>query len=283
MTGVQTCALPISSGFAGSGLTRGVFAQKVLAHATAGGTLSVLQGGKFGHGFVSAGITEAVSPTIDNLHNDFAQVAASAIVGGSTSVIAGGKFGNGAMTGAFQMAFNKLQHDETNEMDGEFTENDSGADANMFSEKIDPELHDYAASFPDKKGYFYAAFHSIADSSRFQYVAGSHLYKDGSPSQLWNKIIENPRYTRGDVIVLLSCSAGSSGLARGLVEAARENGIAIRVISSTTPIIWRRTTSTTKQGTHVWVRKYQKFYEGKLNSDYSVTNTGRNAKWEVFK
>jgi hypothetical protein len=93
-----------TSGFLGSGLSKGVFAQKVLAHATAGGTLSVLQGGKFGHGFVSAGITEAISPVIDNLHSSFAKVAASAMVGGTVSEIAGGKFGNGAVTGAFQMA-----------------------------------------------------------------------------------------------------------------------------------------------------------------------------------
>jgi hypothetical protein len=91
------------SGFLGSGLKGGKFAQKVLAHATAGGTISVLQGGKFGHGFVGAGVTEAVSPVITNLHSDFAKVAASAMVGGSTSYLAGGKFGNGAATGAFAM------------------------------------------------------------------------------------------------------------------------------------------------------------------------------------
>jgi hypothetical protein len=90
------------------GFSKGVFGAKVLAHATAGGTLSVLQGGKFGHGFVSAGITEAAAPTITNLHSSFAKVAASAMVGGTVSELVGGKFGNGAVTGAFQMAFNQL-------------------------------------------------------------------------------------------------------------------------------------------------------------------------------
>ena len=97
------------SGFLGSGLKAGRFAQKVLAHATAGGVLSVLEGGKFGHGFVSAGVAEAGASTIDgNLHSSFAKVAASAMVGGSVSYLAGGKFGNGAATGAMQMAFNEL-------------------------------------------------------------------------------------------------------------------------------------------------------------------------------
>ena len=95
----------------GSGLKAGRFAQKVLAHATAGGVISVLQGGKFGHGFVSAGVAEAGASTIDgNLHSKFAKVAASAMVGGSVSYLAGGKFGNGAATGAMQMAFNELAH-----------------------------------------------------------------------------------------------------------------------------------------------------------------------------
>jgi RHS repeat-associated protein len=46
-------------------------AAKVLTHAAAGGTISVLQGGKFGHGFVSAGVTEALAPTISDLHSDY--------------------------------------------------------------------------------------------------------------------------------------------------------------------------------------------------------------------
>ena len=96
------------SGVFGSGFKAGAYSAKVLAHATAGGTLNVLQGGKFGHGFVSAGITEAVSPAIAEIGNDYAEVAAAAIVGGTTSALSGGKFGNGAITGAFGYAFNQL-------------------------------------------------------------------------------------------------------------------------------------------------------------------------------
>ncbi len=92
-------------------------AAKVATHAIAGGTLNVLQGGKFGHGFVSAGVVEAVSPTVMKIPNSYAKVAVSALVGGSVSAGTGGKFGNGAITGAFQMAFNELGHTNDN---GEF-------------------------------------------------------------------------------------------------------------------------------------------------------------------
>ncbi len=77
----------------------------------------MLQGGKFGHGFVSAGVVEAVSPTVMKIPNSYAKVAVSALVGGSVSAATGGKFGNGAITGAFQMAFNEIAHAQRIEND----------------------------------------------------------------------------------------------------------------------------------------------------------------------
>ncbi|MCG8370866.1 MAG: RHS repeat-associated core domain-containing protein, partial [Proteobacteria bacterium] len=41
--------------------TAGLYAAKILVHGTIGGITSVLQGGKFGHGFASAGLTAAAS------------------------------------------------------------------------------------------------------------------------------------------------------------------------------------------------------------------------------
>jgi len=87
---------------------------KIAAHATAGGTLTVLQGGKFGHGFVSAGFTEALSPAVGQLGEgrDFgtvlAKTAVSAAIGGTASKLSGGSFANGAATGAFQQLFNHV-------------------------------------------------------------------------------------------------------------------------------------------------------------------------------
>ncbi len=97
----------------------GASVAKVAAHAAAGGTLNVLQGGKFGHGFLSAGVTEALSPAIGAASSGggaggvVAGTVASAVVGGTVSELSGGKFGNGAQTGAFQYLFNRTVHEIT--------------------------------------------------------------------------------------------------------------------------------------------------------------------------
>jgi hypothetical protein len=103
------------AGFANTGLTAGQFAGQVAAHAAAGGVLSVLQGGKFGHGFVSAGVTKALTPAIGKAIGSEGSsgyvvrgTIISAVVGGTSSVLSGGKFGNGAATGAFQFLFNEV-------------------------------------------------------------------------------------------------------------------------------------------------------------------------------
>ena len=49
--------------FFGTDLT-GAFAAKTLSHGIVGGVMSVLQGGKFGHGFASAGVTQAFAGKI---------------------------------------------------------------------------------------------------------------------------------------------------------------------------------------------------------------------------
>jgi len=83
---------------------------KTVAHGITGGTMSTLQGGKFGHGFLTAGVTEAVSPQIGNIKSVPAQVVAAAVLGGSVSAATGGKFANGALTAAFSRAFNQCAH-----------------------------------------------------------------------------------------------------------------------------------------------------------------------------
>lgn len=99
------------SGFLGSGLTSGQFAAKALTHGIAGGVMSVIQGGKFGHGFVSAAGAQLASPMIDQIgggHPSYAgaRIVAAAIVGGTMSALTGGKFASGALTAAFGRAFN---------------------------------------------------------------------------------------------------------------------------------------------------------------------------------
>ncbi|GAA6135173.1 hypothetical protein NBRC116188_19630 [Oceaniserpentilla sp. 4NH20-0058] len=85
--------------------------QHVLAHATTGGVMSVLQGGKFGHGFVSAGVAKGLNVNrIMTGEVDFAarftRISLAALIGGTTSELTGGKFGNGAITAAMAQAMN---------------------------------------------------------------------------------------------------------------------------------------------------------------------------------
>lgn len=108
-------------GVFGTALKFGAFAGKVAAHATAGGVMSVLNGGKFGHGFAAAGVTQAFSGAIDGIGagedffsagNRAIRVIAAATLGGTASKLSGGKFSNGAITGAFSRLFNDevLEH-----------------------------------------------------------------------------------------------------------------------------------------------------------------------------
>lgn len=86
------------------------FSAKVLAHGIAGGVVSELQGGRFGSGFASAGVTEVFSPVVDTVHDEADRVIAAALIGGTSSVVAGGKFENGAITAAFAQVFNDSEH-----------------------------------------------------------------------------------------------------------------------------------------------------------------------------
>jgi hypothetical protein len=83
----------------GAGLGKfGAFA----ASGVAGGIMSDLQGGKFGHGFISAGVGAVAGGAFGKA--PMARIIGSAIVGGTLSKITGGKFANGALTAAFAAA-----------------------------------------------------------------------------------------------------------------------------------------------------------------------------------
>jgi len=102
-------------GGAGSGFyAEGGFGH-ILAHGVAGGITSVLQGGKFGHGFLAAGLTKAmnVNKMIGTAAKDAGlRVATAALIGGTISKVTGGKFSNGAISAAFAQMFNGEQQAE---------------------------------------------------------------------------------------------------------------------------------------------------------------------------
>ena len=105
-----------SGGFA-AGLSPVGFGLKVALHGTVGGITSTLGGGRFGHGFASAGFTALGTSFNNSQHTGGSgfsplRVALGAAIGGTASRITGGKFANGAVTGAFSQAFNQEQAEE---------------------------------------------------------------------------------------------------------------------------------------------------------------------------
>lgn len=90
----------------GTKLSGSALAGKTLLHGVTGGVMHHLQGGKFGHGFFSAGVTQLASGVIDGIDLRANRIMTAAMVGGSVSTLTGGKFANGAITAAFSRAFN---------------------------------------------------------------------------------------------------------------------------------------------------------------------------------
>ena len=81
---------------------------RAFLHGVTGGVLSTLHGGKFGHGFVQAGLGKALSSNIQ-FETSSADFLSAVLIGGSISEATGGKFANGAVTAAIQYALNEQQ------------------------------------------------------------------------------------------------------------------------------------------------------------------------------
>ena len=93
----------------GTGLTAGQIAAQTIANSIASGVIAEMQGGKFGHGFISAGISGATTPGVMNhLEHPLNRAVAIAVVGGTASELTGGKFANGAVTSAMAFAFSNI-------------------------------------------------------------------------------------------------------------------------------------------------------------------------------
>ncbi len=134
----------IGKAFQGTGFMAQGGAGHIFSHAMAGGVLAELQGGKFGNGFFSAGLTKAanISGIMGDDAGNFADTVrtiTAAIVGGTISEITGGKFANGAITAAMAQMFNgnKAIQDK--------------ADAKAKYEKLGEEYKAYKIANPNGK------------------------------------------------------------------------------------------------------------------------------------
>jgi hypothetical protein len=94
---------------------------RLMLHGVAGGVMSELNGGKFGHGFASAFVTQllegAITENVDALNKGLSweRVAVAGMVGGAVSAATGGRFVNGAVSGAMSRGLNAELDNENKE------------------------------------------------------------------------------------------------------------------------------------------------------------------------
>ena len=83
----------------------------VFSHSMVGGVSSVVQGGKFGHGFLSSMVSTSLKgfmdpSTTDLVESPYTRTLIAGLVGGTVSSLTGGKFANGALTSSIQWWMN---------------------------------------------------------------------------------------------------------------------------------------------------------------------------------
>ncbi|MBS0577330.1 MAG: RHS repeat protein [Proteobacteria bacterium] len=172
----------------GLGTAKAAWYTKAAAQGAAGGCLSVLEGGKFGNGFVSAGLTTAVMPLAG--HSQYAAVRSveGALIGGTISDLTGGKFANGAISGAVQGA---MEEPETT-----IIGNRAGPDADN-ADLTKREINDFKANVQEAIGVDVARMNAMglgyecvgddADAYRFFQAA----YSLEHATQDWSHINDN--------------------------------------------------------------------------------------------
>lgn len=121
--------------FGGVGDLGLVGAQKVAAHALAGGITSSLMGGDFKSGALAAGFAQFAGARIGG--GAIERGIMRAVVGGVAAEIGGGKFANGAMTATYAYLFNELGHGRKY---GERYTNDDGYEVYRTKEWKYPQL-----------------------------------------------------------------------------------------------------------------------------------------------
>ncbi len=201
-----------------SGLTALQTGAKVLAHGIAGGIMSMMSGGKFGHGFASAGFTQSLGGRIgaidaQNAGFSIQRTLAAAAVGGTASELTGGKFANGAITGAFSRAFNDEIH---NLLEAVSSISQQGA---IVNEAQNLSVEQFKLLFPSYSGLVDLDLDLAKASLREDFLSG---VMDGQ--------IKDAVSTHGTAIVKEYYSDKVSG---GIGAGAKAVGIAMRALKLT--------------------------------------------------
>ncbi|MFQ3227886.1 MAG: hypothetical protein ACI8RW_001277 [Porticoccaceae bacterium] len=133
------------------GITEGAYLANAVANGFVGGIAAELDGGDFGDGFLSAGVSALAKPYIRGIGTDQysgSRVAARTILGGTISELTGGKFANEAVSAAMAQMFNAEKTREVESLGLKFNEYDEviiciGADACADSSNVaDASLKD---------------------------------------------------------------------------------------------------------------------------------------------
>ncbi|MEM9775891.1 MAG: RHS repeat-associated core domain-containing protein, partial [Chloroflexota bacterium] len=187
---------------------------KVVAHGAVGGTMEVVRGGKFEHGFFSTAFTSMLNPAIDGIKgfsgDSFARIAISAAIGGTAAEIGGGKFANGAISAGFMRAFNE-EASHTRSFREEVSEFAKGS-GSLFR-----GLYRFAKWRLAAAGLFgeNAKFDAIIALNQFEQaltIAANN--RDLTGRILKEYVIANPSRVGGRVITNTALSRGISGVTR---------------------------------------------------------------------
>ncbi|NOU49828.1 RHS repeat-associated core domain-containing protein, partial [Pseudoalteromonas sp. JBTF-M23] len=213
-------------------------ASNIFANAMVGGVVSELQGGKFGHGFVAAGVTSAFKSMLNDIGGENSANAAiergdvsalemyklhrivgAAVIGGTASVLSGGKFANGAISGAFTQAFN-----------GEVSNKVSAWDRAKWSYEQRLKMGKLKVG-ADATGALLAGEGSAIRNSYFPdgtFVVVAHGNQDGIALEMYGIPVSDPKQIKGWLIskgykgdkpiFLNSCYSGENGVAQTIAD-----------------------------------------------------------------
>ncbi len=281
-TGAFSAAISfgIGNAFYGQEMTAALSAQRALAHAAAGGFTQAINGGNFGHGFVSAGISTTFEPLIDT-GNAAADATLHAMLGGTASELSGGKFANGAMTALMSYAFNQLAHPRTPKnlakfLEGEFIDDGTqGVDLNAFDPQVPEDNYAVATRFPKIPGVVMIGAHGDLTGSNILLDTRFGVAVRYPASDVARDLVAKGLEV-GDHIVVAGCNTASNGFTRALRRELVARGYFNPITGTNASTSFARRTET--QGS----RTTTTMYFPNMDADPKGRSTSPRVSWSTI-
>ena len=194
-------------------------AQAVIAHGMVGGSVSALQGGKFGEGFASAAFGKIVtinSPTRTPGKFSFGNFAIASISGGIGAELGGGKFSNGVQTAAMGYLFNEAVSDRTHSL----KQGDDPRLPENYDEGITKETWDMIASAQTECG---------GSCSRIDVQTSKVL--TANEAFAYDNNFHDGMTTYNKASLIASLTAGLAGATSGALVGATTGGLGVLIDS----------------------------------------------------